>query len=380
MSFVIIRGERIALELGQTILGGRGEGALPSEAAADLRPSAVIDYPLQGPSTVTCIGAENVTLNGSPLKPGPNVLRHGDRIEVEGLIIAFGEMQAAGRTSNAAPVPEDAHALDFGQPTPTDTTGGRLTRIADGAVHEIPAAGLTLGRDPDSDVVLASRDASRRHASITATLLGYSITDQSSNGVWINGVRLESIRILSQGDVIRIADEDFRFEADEASFAPAFAVADEAPRAAAAVPLPRPAPAPRLLASLEVLSEGEWKAKRFRIEQPTVQVGRGPHNDITLSNDSVSGRHASLVLRNDTWYITDLESRNGTYVQGEIVRGERRLPEVCELRFGVLDLMFRAINSVAAADSGNALEALPPSEMNGTIRVIGVTDGQIDKG
>ncbi len=50
MSFVIIRGERFALEHGLTVLGGRGDRALDADVIAGLPPFAVIDYPVDGPS------------------------------------------------------------------------------------------------------------------------------------------------------------------------------------------------------------------------------------------------------------------------------------------------------------------------------------------
>ena len=87
------------------------------------------------------------------------------------------------------------------------------------------------------------------------------------------------------------------------------------------------------------------KGQRFRLDRPTVQVGRGPHNDVRLSDDSVSTTHASLVQRGGRWVVLDLGSRNGTYVEGEIVREQRELPNVCELRLGMLVMLFRVINA-----------------------------------
>jgi hypothetical protein len=43
--------------------------------------------------------------------------------------------------------------------------------------------------------------------------------------------------------------------------------------------------------------------------------------------------------------ILDLDSRNGTFVDGEVVREQRQLPSVCELQLGTLRLLFRTINA-----------------------------------
>jgi pSer/pThr/pTyr-binding forkhead associated (FHA) protein len=45
-------------------------------------------------------------------------------------------------------------------------------------------------------------------------------------------------------------------------------------------------------------------------------VGRGEGNDIALSDEYVSTRHARLVPHNGQWYVEDLGSTNGTYVAG----------------------------------------------------------------
>lgn len=364
MSFVIIRGERLALELGETILGGGGEGALAVGALAHLPPFAVIDYPVDGESTVRALGPLAPTLNAVPLGRSPEPLRHGDRIEVGDLVIAYGEMQTAGRTKHrTGAAAGEAPLGSLAQSEPTAASGGRLVRLRDGTVHGVPEGGLSIGRDPDSGIPLASKDVSRTHAAIAPTLLGYTLTDQSANGVWVNGARVEGACVLGQGDVIRIGTEDFRFEADAASFEPAVRPEEHPLPAAAPVPGSRAgANGATLLASIEVLSDGTLKGARFRIERPTAQLGRGPQNDVQLQDASVSGSHASLVLRGRTWHVLDLESRNGTFVEGEAVKGQRVLPNVCELRLGSLTLLFRAIGAV---------------EDKSTIGVIGLTGGQL---
>ena len=368
MSFVIIRGERFALEHGLTVLGGRGDRALAADVIAGLPPFAVIDYPVDGPTTVRAVKGMTATLNGAPLTSEPRALSHGDRLEVASLLIAFGDMGLAGRTSDAEGVPDraaDSGALVVmvGEPTPTAATGGRLTRLADGAVYDVPEGGLTIGRDPDAGVVLASRDVSRTHATITPSLLGYTLTDQSANGVLVNGARVDGVRRLGQGDVVRIGDDEFRFEADGASFEPPARPAEPPPVAAPHFVPSIDGPA-AWLATLEVVSEGPLKGHCFRVQRPTVRLGRGPLNDVKLANESVSASHATLLLRSGAWHVLDLQSRNGTFVDGEVVRAQRPLPSVCELRLGTLVLVFRARGAA-------------PAEGSGTVGVIGLSDADV---
>ena len=48
----------------------------------------------------------------------------------------------------------------------------------------------------------------------------------------------------------------------------------------------------------------------------TVTMGRGPANDIDLTDEYVSTRHARFIPHNGQWYVEDLGSTNGTYVAG----------------------------------------------------------------
>lgn len=363
MSFVIINGERYALDHGDTVLGGGGADALDAKELAELPPVVVVSFPIDGPTTVRSVGALPVALNGTALGAAPHAVRHGDRLEVAGIGIAYGDMRKAGRTSHVAAVTAESSLLALlqtSQAAPTACTGGRLMRLADRAVFLVTGTGLTLGRDPDSQVVLTSTGMSRTHATIAPGLLGYVLKDQSANGTWVNGARLEGQVVLGQGDVLRLGLEEFRFEADVASFEPSVAPPDDeiVPDAGRVAAAARTA-APRLLATLEVLSEGPMKGERFRLDRPTIQMGRGPHNEVRLDNDSVSTTHASLVQRGNRWLILDLGSRNGTFVDGEMVREQRELPSACEVRLGALELLFRAIN------------AGQPGE-NSTINVIGL--------
>jgi hypothetical protein len=49
-------------------------------------------------------------------------------------------------------------------------------------------------------------------------------------------------------------------------------------------------------------------------------VGRDPDSSIRLATDVASRRHARLSLESDGWYVHDLESANGTFVNGSRIR------------------------------------------------------------
>jgi pSer/pThr/pTyr-binding forkhead associated (FHA) protein len=99
--------------------------------------------------------------------------------------------------------------------TPDDERhSGHLTALIDGRAYPIPAAGLLIGRHQSCDVVLTSLRASRRHARVVRGPDGYTLLDDSVNGVVVNGVRVDGRIVLKQGDIIGIGEAAFRFSGD----------------------------------------------------------------------------------------------------------------------------------------------------------------------
>ena len=78
----------------------------------------------------------------------------------------------------------------------------------------IPSAGITIGRDAGSGIVVPEDEVSRHHAKVAPGRSGYTIRDFSANGVKVNGVRIKGSKLLSRSDVVKIGTEEFRFYAD----------------------------------------------------------------------------------------------------------------------------------------------------------------------
>jgi pSer/pThr/pTyr-binding forkhead associated (FHA) protein len=110
---------------------------------------------------------------------------------------------------------------------------GRLTALTDGRSYPIPAGGLLIGRHASCHVVLASVRASRRHARVVPSPDGYTLHDDSTNGVVVNGVRVDGTSLLKEGDIIGIGETAFRFNSDAEGSGPdrsMFAGAPASPR------------------------------------------------------------------------------------------------------------------------------------------------------
>ena len=232
-----------------------------------------------------------------------------------------------------------------------------LLIVGAGIVHEVTHGGLTIGRDPDCDIVLESPEVSRRHATVAAAAGGFVISDESTNGVFVNGERVAGSHRLADGDVIRVGDAVLRFSAGSVTRAGTVipsALSGESSAlsessidgdtATMRVPQLRTPPPPSnvLLATLDVVEGNVPHGMRFRIERPVAQLGRGAASDVCLLDQSVSGAHATLMLRRGTWYLRDHSSANGTYVDGRRV-DQCALPGPCDLRLGAVTLRFRPV-------------------------------------
>ena len=63
----------------------------------------------------------------------------------------------------------------------------------------------------------------------------------------------------------------------------------------------------------------------IQLHKERMLVGRRDNCDIVLRHTNVSSHHCELYLEGDYWYVRDLNSRNGTRVNGLRVVSEERL-------------------------------------------------------
>jgi pSer/pThr/pTyr-binding forkhead associated (FHA) protein len=379
-----------------------------------------------------------VFVNGVQLGAEPSPLLHGDKLSLGAHELRYGDDVKGGSTQflSSVNVPDALRARGSAPKKPTTATGGRLVSLVDGREYPVPDSGVTFGREIGNDIVIASTEVSRKHASIAPAEGGYVVTDLSTNGLTVNGARVEKTQLLGRGDVLKIGPEEYRFYADIAKPAEPVPVAPEPPAAAPVIPAasaPPPAPpeapalaadspfglgtldgmpqidmtvidledamasvskaaappaapapvvppapavvqaapappkaaeAPRApvvvrtpMATLEVINEGPMKGTKFEIHTPLTNVGRGPHNDVELQDESVSDSHAKILKRDGSWWLVDQGSTNGSYIGGRRVQGEQQIVGAPDVRFGSIKMMFKS-TPVPAEDEGKGTRAI----------------------
>ena len=112
------------------------------------------------------------------------------------------------------------------------------------------------------------------------------------------------------------------------------------PAAAAAAGLGSAAPRARRATRLVVQSSPSLAAGSvFPIASAPLTVGRGAHNDVVLDGDEfASASHARIEARGDGVWVQDLDSTNGTFLNGARVVGAERMSPGDILRVGETDL------------------------------------------
>jgi pSer/pThr/pTyr-binding forkhead associated (FHA) protein len=79
----------------------------------------------------------------------------------------------------------------------------------------------------------------------------------------------------------------------------------------------------------------------YELVDEAITIGRGPDNTIVVNDPSISTHHAQLLLEGDTYRLKDLDSTNGTRVNGKPVT-ETVLRFDDRIRFGAAEARYES--------------------------------------
>ncbi|MEX2143777.1 MAG: FHA domain-containing protein [Anaerolineales bacterium] len=86
--------------------------------------------------------------------------------------------------------------------------------------------------------------------------------------------------------------------------------------------------------ALQAALLGDSAGEPLIFTTPEVTIGRHPSCEWMLPDETVSSRHARLTFLRDQWWLEDLGSRNGTYLNGEALIAPVVVTDMDEVRCG----------------------------------------------
>lgn len=189
-----------------------------------------------------------------------------------------------------------------------------------------PDKEIHIGRSAENDIVVNDKAISTRHASITFDHSHFTITDMGSrNGIYFGGKAVKKHR-LRHGDVVSICkyqlvfDDQKSGEMKESIPGPVTMILDELDQLALASKAEidkKEESVPNTTDNQQPLLIVKFKDKvlyKYPLADEKTTVGRGAKNQIVLDNPAVSTSHAMVVKKKDGFELSDMKSKNGTFV------------------------------------------------------------------
>lgn len=112
-----------------------------------------------------------------------------------------------------------------------------------------------------------------------------------------------------------------------------------------------------------ILSLDGQLLKEIVLDKERLTIGRRPHNDLQIDNLAVSGQHAMVTTLGPDSFLEDLDSTNGTAVNGHAIR-KYHLQDGDLIEIGKYKLKYVnevAVTSSSASAKAPAGDAVPPS-------------------
>lgn len=198
---------------------------------------------------------------------------------------------------------------------------------------------FTVGRSSKNDLTLPDEEISRQHFAITSEGGIFYLTDlNSSVGTKLNSQIVKNSP-LADGNEISIADWKIVFKKfteedaahdDEIKTCITRIESDGATKVLQLDPIRETVK--KTVVDLAILEEGQ-PSRKFRIKHLPLVIGGQPECDLVLKDEYISSRHCRLEKRGENYTLVDLDSTNGTFINGSRIR-ESVLTEKMEVKLG----------------------------------------------
>jgi pSer/pThr/pTyr-binding forkhead associated (FHA) protein/tetratricopeptide (TPR) repeat protein len=200
------------------------------------------------------------------------------------------------------------------------------------AAHPLGAERFLIGRSKECALTIDEDQVSRKHTAIHWDNGTYWVEDLGSrNGTKVNGQKLAKRHRLQSGDTVVIGSQEMIFRLAEDTDG------DGGVTVVHAGPEPELSPSQKVAKKSSVgrwavrlkIVEGYLKGETFENWEGTLRIGRGKACNVPLLSDEyISLNHAEVVAEGDQYFLVDLDSDNGTFLDARRVPPRQRTPLV----------------------------------------------------
>ena len=102
-----------------------------------------------------------------------------------------------------------------------------------------------------------------------------------------------------------------------------------------------------------IICEPTGEKREVELKSETYSLGRTEDNQIVIDDNKVSGKHAKLTRENDTFFIVDLKSRYGVFVNKERIREKEQLKDGDLIQVGNSKIEVKKVKKAKKADKAD---------------------------
>lgn len=133
------------------------------------------------------------------------------------------------------------------------------------------------------------------------------------------------------------------------------------------------------MAKLVILSQGmTGRSHELKVDKTT--IGRVDDNTFPIAESSVSSHHCEILLRGNDVIVNDLNSTNGTFINGDKVTGEAMLKPGQILRLGQIELRLDVDGAAPAPGAAPSAPAAASKKDNTVAMQRGVSLTDLEQG
>ena len=176
----------------------------------------------------------------------------------------------------------------------------------DGTIIDITHWETSIGKSKANDIVLPLPTVARFHAVIAKKRKEWVVTDTSARtiGILVNGEKVQGSAVIENEDIITIGNVPLKF------------ICEEALSSNSKQEIRNQVKSDNIAYGVLV----DIKTKRpVYLKKTDVLIGRGDDADIQIMSQTVSWHHARIHQTSRGWALSDLDSHNGTKLNGRFI-------------------------------------------------------------